>query len=66
MDRISTASSYSAIIAALQQQQTRQAQAGQQISTGKTANDLAGYGAGSAQITAAQTLIARTDFPVAT
>ena len=61
MDRVTTFSSYSAVTSALMQAENSEAVAQTQISTGKLATDLKGYGANAEALTATKTLKARTD-----
>jgi len=61
MNRISTATSYSSALLNILNAQSRQDTASQQYSTGKLATDLKGYAAQADQITAAQSLSARTN-----
>jgi flagellar hook-associated protein 3 FlgL len=56
MQRISTADSYAAIIANMQQAQTQLSTASNQISSGETATDLQGYAAHAETLTAMQTV----------
>lgn len=56
MDRISTASSYSAILASLNSAQAAQNAAIAQVSTGMKATDLKGFGATAQTLTAMQTV----------
>lgn len=59
MDRISTASSYSAILASLNSAQAAQNAAIAQVSTGMKATDLKGFGATAETLTAMQTVQAK-------
>jgi flagellar hook-associated protein 3 FlgL len=59
MDRVSTASGYQAVLVSLMSAETAQNTAEQQISTGKIANDLSGYGAAAATLTASRSLQSR-------
>lgn len=61
MNRVSTSTSYSAILANLMSAQTRQAQAQAQVSTGKQATDLKGFGQGAEALTAARALQSRVE-----
>jgi flagellar hook-associated protein 3 FlgL len=61
MERISTAGSYQSVLLNIMNAEARQNTAQQQYATGKLASDLAGYSAQADQITAAQSLSARTD-----
>ena len=54
MQRISTADSYAAVIANMQQAQTQLSTASNQISSGETATDLQGYAAHAETLTAMQ------------
>jgi flagellar hook-associated protein 3 FlgL len=56
MERISTADSYAAVIANMQQAQTQLSTASNQISSGETATDLQGYAAQAETLTAMQTV----------
>jgi flagellar hook-associated protein 3 FlgL len=56
MQRISTADSYAAVIANMQQAQTQLSTASNQISSGETATDLQGYAAHAETLTAMQTV----------
>ena len=56
MERISTADSYAAVIANMQQAQTQLSTASSQISSGETATDLQGYAAQAETLTAMQTV----------
>jgi flagellar hook-associated protein 3 FlgL len=59
MDRISTASSYSAILASLNSAQAAQNAAIAEVSTGMKATDLKGFGATAETLTAMQTVQAK-------
>ncbi|MBE7220049.1 MAG: hypothetical protein INR64_16385, partial [Caulobacteraceae bacterium] len=61
MDRISTAGSYSAILAGISSAQSRMATAQSQISSGELATDLKGYAPTADALTAAKTVKARLD-----
>ncbi len=65
MDRVSTAGSYSAILAGLNQAQSRLGVAQQQISSGELAPDLKGYAPTADALTATQTVKSRLDAYVA-
>jgi flagellar hook-associated protein 3 FlgL len=65
MDRISTSTSYQSALLNILNAQSRQDTASQQYATGKLATDLKGYAAQADQITAAQSLSARTNGYVA-
>ncbi|HEY4975542.1 MAG TPA: hypothetical protein VII41_18160, partial [Steroidobacteraceae bacterium] len=54
MQRISTADSYAAIIANMQQAQAQLSTASNQVSSGETATDLQGYAAHAETLTAMQ------------
>ena len=56
MQRISTADSYAAVIANMQQAQTQLSTASNQISSGETATNLQGYAAHAETLTAMQTV----------
>jgi flagellar hook-associated protein 3 FlgL len=56
MQRISTADSYAAVIANMQQAQTQLSTASNQISSGETATDLQGYAGHAETLTAMQTV----------
>ena len=56
MERISTADSYAAVIANMQQAQTQLSTSSNQISSGETATDLQGYAAHAETLTAMQTV----------
>lgn len=56
MQRVSTADSYAAVIANMQQAQTQLSTASNQISSGETATDLQGYAAHAETLTAMQTV----------
>ncbi len=66
MDRVTTFSTYNNVIGAVLRAESNQAQAQQQVATGKTADDLKGYGVDAEALTAAQTLQARTNSFIAT
>ena len=55
MQRVSTADSYAAVIANMQQAQTQLTTASNQISSGETATNLQGYAAHAETLTAMQT-----------
>ena len=61
MDRIATSASYQSVLANLMRAESRQADAQSQVSTGKKANDLKGFGRSAEAITAARTLKTRID-----
>jgi len=61
MDRVSTLTSYSTLIGSLMQSETRQADAQAQVSTGKVATDLKGFGSNAEALTATQTVKTRVD-----
>lgn len=61
MNRVSSSNSYSAVLANLMSAQARQAHAQSQVSTGKQATDLKGFGQGSEALTAARTLQTRVE-----
>jgi flagellar hook-associated protein 3 FlgL len=54
MDRISTASAYSSVLANLMQAEVAQTNAGNQLSSTEQASDLQGYGGGAEALTALQ------------
>ena len=66
MDRVTTFSAYSNVIANLMQTELRQNTANVQISSGKVASDLKGFGSNAEALTAAQTLQSRVTGFVAT
>ena len=66
MTGVSTANSYSALLAGFNTAQARLGVAQQQISSGELAGDLKGYGASAAALTATQTVKSRLDAYVAT
>jgi flagellar hook-associated protein 3 FlgL len=57
MDRVTTASTYSSVINNLMAAEVQQSQADQEVSTGKVADDLSGFGMNAEALTAAQTLL---------
>jgi len=61
MDRVTTFSSYNAVITALMNSELRLNQANVQVSSGKIASDLKGFGGNAEALTAAQTLKTRVD-----
>jgi flagellar hook-associated protein 3 FlgL len=61
MNRISTSSSYLAVIANLNDAQARQIQAGQQVSSQKKADDLKGYARNAETLTAMQAVATRVE-----
>jgi flagellar hook-associated protein 3 FlgL len=61
MNRISTSSAYSSALLNILSAQNRQADAQNQVSTGKVATDLKGYGSKADALTGARTLKARID-----
>jgi flagellar hook-associated protein 3 FlgL len=61
VNRVSTSNSYSAVLANLMSAQARQAQAQAQVSTGKQASDLKGFGQGAEALTAARALQSRVE-----
>ncbi len=61
VDRIATVSAYQSVLTDLQAAETRQAKAQAQISSGKIANDLSGFGNHAQALTATQTIKARVD-----
>ncbi len=66
MDRVTTLTSYNSVIANLMAGEVRQNQAQLQVSSGKVANDLKGYGVNAEALTAANTLKTRVDSYVQT
>ena len=66
MDRVTTLTSYNSVIANLMAGELRQNQAQLQVSSGKVANDLKGYGVNAEALTAANTLKTRVDSYVQT
>ena len=61
MDRVTTFSSYNSVITSLMSSEVRMNQADVQVSSGKIASDLKGFGANAEALTAAQTLKTRVD-----
>ncbi len=61
MTRVTTFSSYNSVISNLMTAEFRQQQAGAQISSGKVAADLKGFGINTEALTAAQSLKTRVD-----
>ena len=61
MDRVTTYSAYNSVITNLLSAENRQNQADQQVSSGKVADDLKGFGSSAEALTAAQTLKTRVD-----
>lgn len=61
MDRVTTFSAYNSVIANLMAAETNQNQADVQVSSGKVASDLKGFGSNAEALTAAQTLKTRVD-----
>lgn len=61
VNRITTASYYSAVLADLMNAQSRENIANQQVATGKLGNDLMSFGSQTRNIIAAQTVKARVD-----
>ncbi len=61
MDRVTTFSAYSSVIANLMAAENRQNQADVQVSSGKVASDLKGFGSKTEALTAAQSLKTRVD-----
>ena len=61
MDRVTTSTAYNSVIANLMAAENRQNQANIQVSSGKVASDLKGFGANAEALTAAQTLKTRVD-----
>jgi len=61
MDRVTTFSAYNSVISNLMQAEVRQNTANVQISSGKVASDLKGFGVNAEALTAAQTLKSRVD-----
>ena len=66
MDRVTTLTNYNSVIANLMAAEVRQNQAQNQVSSGKVANDLKGYGVNAEALTAANTLKTRVDSYVQT
>ena len=61
MDRVTTFSAYNSVIANLLAAENRQNQADVQVSSGKVASDLKGFGSNAEALTAAQSLKTRVD-----
>ncbi len=61
MDRVTTFSAYNSVIASLMQNELRQNVAEVQVSSGKVASDLKGFGVNAEALTAAHTLKSRVD-----
>ena len=61
MNRIATTQTYASAILGIQTAQQRVAQAGAQVSSGKLADDLAGYASSARTLTAAQAVKSRID-----
>ena len=61
MDRVTTSTAYNSVIANLMAAENRQNQANLQVSSGKVASDLKGFGSNAEALTAAQTLKTRVD-----
>jgi flagellar hook-associated protein 3 FlgL len=61
MDRVTTFGAYNSVITSLMGAEVRQNQAQVQVSSGKVAQDLKGFGASAEALTAAQTLKTRVD-----
>jgi flagellar hook-associated protein 3 FlgL len=61
MDRIATSQSYATALSAILNAQNQVQTYGDQVSTGKTAHDLAGYATSAQTLTAAQAVKARVD-----
>lgn len=61
MNRVSTSTAYSAVLANLMAARARQAHAQAQVSSGKLAADLKGFGQGAEALTASRTLQSRVD-----
>src|SRR6185312_6038438 len=61
MDRVTTYSAYNSVITNLLAAESRQNQADVQVSSGKVASDLKGFGANAEALTAAQSLKTRVD-----
>jgi len=59
MDRVTTSSAYNSIIANLMQAENQQNQANVQVSSGKVASDLKGFGSNAEALTAAQSMMTR-------
>ena len=66
MDRVTTFSAYNNVISNLMQSELRQNDANVQISSGKVADDLKGFGGNAEALTAAQTLKSRVEGFVST
>ena len=61
MDRVTTFGAYNSVISSLMSAEMRLNQANVQVSSGKVAQDLKGFGANAEALTAAQTLKTRVD-----
>jgi flagellar hook-associated protein 3 FlgL len=61
MDRVTTFSAYNSVISNLMTSELRQNQANVQVSSGKVASDLKGFGVNAEALTAARTLSIRVD-----
>lgn len=59
MDRVSTAGTYQSVLLSLMSAETAQNTAEQQVTTGKVADDLSGYGASADALTASQSVQSR-------
>ncbi|HEY5409720.1 MAG TPA: flagellin, partial [Caulobacteraceae bacterium] len=59
MDRVTTFSAYNSVTSSLLNAESRQNQADIQVSSGKVASDLKGFGANAEALTAAQALQTR-------
>ena len=61
MERVTTYSAYNSVISNLLQAENNQNQADVQVSSGKVASDLKGFGSNAEALTAAQSLKTRVD-----
>ncbi len=61
MDRVTTQTAYSTLLGSLMRSEVRQADAQRQVSTGKVASDLKGFGSNAEALTATRTVKARVD-----
>ncbi len=61
MERVTTLTSYNSVLTNLMNGEVRQSQEEQQVSSGKIANDLAGFGSNAEALVASQSLKSRVD-----
>lgn len=61
MDRVTTFNTYSTVTANLMAAEVQQSQAGQEVSTGKIATDLEGFGMNAETLTASQSLLTQVN-----